>query len=131
MSVTAGQIIARGLTNRCPNCGGRTLFARLFKAADQCRICGLKFERDDGFYLGAIVINYTLTALLSVVPACVLVFLEVLSVPLALALALGGCLILPLVLYRPCKSVWLMIYYVCLPHELPANARKADARGPG
>ncbi len=26
MKVTRGQIIARGLTNRCPNCGGRTLF---------------------------------------------------------------------------------------------------------
>lgn len=28
MAVTTGQIIARGILHRCPNCGGRTLLRR-------------------------------------------------------------------------------------------------------
>ena len=40
---------------------------------------------------------------------------------LALAIALTGAALLPLVLYRTTWSVWLMIYYICLPDELHTN----------
>ena len=54
MKVTRLQIVARGLSNRCPNCGGRTLFREgtLFQVNAACPRCGLKIERDDGFFLG-------------------------------------------------------------------------------
>ena len=47
MQVTRSQIIARGLTNCCPNCGGRTLFkaGTLFQVNKECPACGLKIER--------------------------------------------------------------------------------------
>ena len=63
MQVTRGQIIARGLANRCPNCGGRTLFkaGTLFELDQTCRDCGLKIEKDEGFFLGAMAINYGVT----------------------------------------------------------------------
>ena len=57
MKVTRIQIIARGLTNRCPNCGARTLFkaGSLFQVNKQCSACGVTIERDndEGFYLGS------------------------------------------------------------------------------
>ena len=55
MKVTHGQIISRGLANRCPNCGGNRLFkdGTLFQLNDGCPDCGLKFEKDEGFFLGA------------------------------------------------------------------------------
>ena len=62
MQVTRVQIIGRGLTNRCPNCGGRTLIqsGTLFKVTKDCPACGFQIERsnDEGFFLGSMSLNY-------------------------------------------------------------------------
>ena len=52
--VTRGQIIARGPSNRCPNCGARSLFKEgtLFEVNPDCSHCGLKIERDEGGFAG-------------------------------------------------------------------------------
>ena len=53
MHVTRIQIVARGLTNCCPNCGGRTLFkaGTFFQVNKECSACGFVIERanDEGF----------------------------------------------------------------------------------
>ena len=65
MNVTRVQIVARGLTNCCPNCGSRTLFkpGTLFQLNKQCPNCGVRFERDndEGFFLGSLSLNYGVT----------------------------------------------------------------------
>ena len=50
MKVTPGMIVSRGLSNRCPNCGGRRLFKEgtLFELNGECPDCHLKFEKDEG-----------------------------------------------------------------------------------
>ena len=57
MTVTRVQIVARGLTHRCPNCGAPTLFktGALFRINPKCSACGFEFERanDEGFFLGS------------------------------------------------------------------------------
>ena len=61
MKVTRPQIVARGLTNRCPNCGGKTLFksGSFFEVNKTCSACGFVIERDgdEGFYLGSMSLN--------------------------------------------------------------------------
>ena len=65
MNVTRLQVVARGLTHRCPNCGARTLFApgKLFQVNKSCSACGFRFERDndEGFFLGSMSLNYGVT----------------------------------------------------------------------
>ena len=63
MKITRVQIAARGLANRCPNCGGRTLFkaGTFFEVNKACPVCGLKIERDEGFFLGSMSLNYGVT----------------------------------------------------------------------
>lgn len=121
MPVTSGQIIARGLTMRCPNCGGRTLFAGVLKANERCPVCGFVFEREEGFFLGAVVINYAFTTFLLIVPLGVAVFMQLISVTVALLLGLAWCVVFPLIFYRLSKSLWLMTYYLFFPRHLPAN----------
>lgn len=124
--VSVMQIIARGLTLRCPNCGARSLFRRLLAMNDRCWRCGLLFEREEGFFLGAMVFNYTFTALIAGVVPCIILLAGLAYAPLAdqirlfvIAIAAGATL--PFLLYRPSKSLWLMTYYVFLPGDLPAN----------
>ena len=76
--------MTRGLLHRCPNCGGNTLFGRWLRMNRTCTRCGLKFEREDGFFLGALVFDYTLIAVLTLFPVLILVFTGVLSMWTAL-----------------------------------------------
>ncbi len=129
MQVTRGQIIARGLRNCCPNCGGRTLFqeGRLFDIADSCRACGLKIEKDDGFFLGAMSLNYGVVVFGYLAPVALLWYAGVLGNRTAVVLALAGAVVLPIVLYRSSRSWQLMSYYFFLPQHLPANRRQLGA----
>jgi uncharacterized protein (DUF983 family) len=121
--VTRGQIIARGLTNRCPNCGGRTLFraGTLFELNRECARCGLRFERDEGFFLGSMSLNYGVTLIGFLGPVVALAWYRAIPVVTAVVLAGVGAMIVPALFYRSSRSWWLMNYYLFLPQHLPAN----------
>jgi len=127
--VTRAQIVARGLTNRCPNCGGRTLFkaGRPFELNPECPRCGLRFEKDEGFFLGSMSLNYGMTIVLCLGPVTALAWGGVISITTAVILAAAGAVLFPLLFYRSSRSWWLMNYYVFLPQHLPANRDPARA----
>jgi uncharacterized protein (DUF983 family) len=129
MPVTRGQIILRGLTNRCPNCGGRTLFkpGTLFAVNPACPRCGLKIEKDEGFFLGSMALNYGVTTAGFLAPVAVLAYGRIITIPWAVGLAAAGAIVLPVLFYRSSRSWWLMNYYVFLPHHLPANRLHLNA----
>ncbi|MFH1497824.1 MAG: DUF983 domain-containing protein [Verrucomicrobiota bacterium] len=123
--VTRGQIIARGLANRCPNCGGHTLFkeGRLFEVNRSCTDCGLPIERDEGSFLGAISLNYGITVVGFLVPVMLVWLAGGLSGRAAAVIAVVGAIGFPILFYRSSRSWWLMNYYLVVPHHLPANQR--------
>ncbi len=129
MKVTRVQIAARGLTNCCPNCGERTLFVpgAPFKVASSCTACGLKLEREEGSFLGAMSLNYGMTICLFLVPVLVAYLLGGLSGLTAAILAGFGAVGFPILFYRSSRSWWLMNYYLVLPQHLPANQRAVEA----
>ena len=129
MKVTRLQIVARGLTNRCPNCGGRTLFkaGTLFEVNKVCPACGLKIERegDEGFFLGSMSLNFGVTLVCFLTPVMLLAYYKVIGATTAEVLAGVGCLGVPALFYRSSRSWWLMNYYILFPHHLPANQETA------
>ena len=131
MPVTRLQIVARGLTNRCPNCGGRTLFqpGAFFTVNQQCSACGFTIERanDEGFYLGSASLNFGMTITLYLVPVMLLAYYDKITTTAAIVLAGVGALGFPILFYRSSRSWWLMNYYVLFPHHLPANGGKGRA----
>ena len=57
--VGAARVFARGARKRCPRCGERDLWTTWFRSKPRCPSCDLRFEQQEGGYLGAMVINYT------------------------------------------------------------------------
>lgn len=133
MKVTRWQIVARGLTNRCPNCGGRTLFQRgsFFAVNQSCPRCGLPIERDEGFFLGSMSLNYGVTIIGWLTPVALLWHGGALSGRVAAILAGAGAIFVPVLFYCSSRSWWLMNYYLVLPHHLPANRDMARDGEPG
>lgn len=125
MHVTRVHIVQRGLANRCPNCGNRTLFREgtLFEVNPECPACGLKLERDEGFFLGSLSLNYGVTLVVFLLPVMLLAFAGVIGATTAIVLAGVGAIGFPVIFYRSSRSWWLMAYYYFLPHHLPANQR--------
>lgn len=133
MNVTRVQIVFRGLTNRCPNCGERTLFARgkLFELNKTCPSCGFRFDRgnDEGFFLGSMSLNYGVTLVAFLLPVALLAFAGVIGSTTAIVLAVVGAVLVPVLLYRSSRSWFLMNYYFFLPHHLPANSTDTAEEG--
>lgn len=123
MSVTRSQIIGRGLRIHCPNCGSPGLFkeGKWFTLNRSCTRCGLRFERDEGGFLGAISLNYGFTVVCFLVPVLVLYLKGILSGLAASLIAGVGAIVVPMLFYRHSRSLWLMNYYLVLPQHLPAN----------
>src|SRR5918912_1830999 len=53
--------LLRSLTLRCPVCGRSSIVQRPFKIKDHCPVCDALFMREEGFFVGAILINVVTT----------------------------------------------------------------------
>ena len=124
MHVTRRQIFSRGLHGACPNCGGPLRFEPGLRLPERCPApgCGLRWQRSPGYYLGAVVWNYTLTVLLALPVVLESLAAGWIRLGPAIAIAVALALVLPVLFYKASWSLWLMTYYFFLPHELPANA---------
>src|ERR1700739_4783360 len=69
-------IVRRAAHWRCPNCGRGRLFRGVFRMLPRCPECGLSYFPEQGYYVGAMIINYIVTS------ACVVtIFLVSLLMP--------------------------------------------------
>lgn len=74
---------------------------------ERCESCGVKYEREPGFFLGSIYINYGLTSLIVAALYPILRFhYRVPSTPLMLA-SLAFILVFPVIFFRHSRSLWL------------------------
>lgn len=111
-------VFLMGVRGQCPRCGGENLFQSPFRLYPNCPACGLPIEKEDGWGLGAIPLNYAITCVFWVLPVAILFMVGVFTLKAALVTAGIGCLVIPFLTYRFSKRLWLGIYFAVLPHEL-------------
>ncbi|MGA7227440.1 MAG: DUF983 domain-containing protein [Acidimicrobiia bacterium] len=106
---SAGTItmIGRALRRRCPRCGAKA-FQSYFSLNEDCTSCGLHFEREEGYWVGALIINTTITFGTFIVIFVGGILITWPDVPWALLMGLtvGINLILPIVFYPQSKTIW-------------------------
>jgi len=111
-------MIWRGLTRRCARCGGGKLFKRYLNMVDDCPTCGYHFEREDGYWGGALAINIIATGGLFTVVFVIALVLTVPNVPVAplLAILVPIALFVPILYYPFSKTVWVAVDRAFLQH---------------
>lgn len=57
---TAGQKWKALLLQRCPNCCEGRIYERGMKINQRCPVCNLLFEREPGYFLGAMYVSYAM-----------------------------------------------------------------------
>src|SRR6201987_5378748 len=104
------QIVRRAARWRCPNCGRGELFRGVFRMLQRCPVCGLSYFPEQGYYVGAMIINYGITT--AIVVAIFLVSLlfpdfTLLSTNSKIVLWMVFAAALSLLLMRHSYSFWL------------------------
>jgi uncharacterized protein (DUF983 family) len=101
----------RALRLRCPRCGRAPLFRGWFAMNVVCAVCDLKFERAQGYWVGAIYVNYAMTVLIAVGGFFLLRVTVDLDTPWQLALWVPFVIVFPLWFFRYSRSLWLALEY--------------------
>ncbi len=105
------KTLSWGLILRCPNCGQGGLFRQWLRMVDRCPRCGLHFEREEGYWSGAVAINTVVTELVFFGILAIAVILTWPDPPLA-PLLIGALLVnvlFPLFFYPFSKTIWVAI----------------------
>lgn len=132
--VGPGRMVVRGFARRCPRCGARKLFHSLLKMKERCPRCGLRFEREEGFFLGAYVVNFVVAEGLVGVVLFVAILYAVNNpgtsfVPYAvvgMVLAIVG----PVLFFPNARTVWAALDLAARPLD-PGEEADAAAHGHG
>jgi len=118
-------MFGRAMLRRCPNCGGRRIFGRWLVLADDCPSCGIHFERQEGYWVGAVAINTVATVILFSVVFVGTMVLFWPDVPWGgiLAVVVVMNLLFPIVFYPVSKTLWIAIDLAVHPEVRGDSAR--------
>lgn len=125
-TASASTRVWRALTRKCPRCGAPA-FKTYFGLAETCPSCGFRFEREHGYWVGAMIINTTFvfgTFLLSFVGGILITWPDVPWTQLLIILLLING-ILPVLFYPLSKTLWSafeMGWHPLEPEEIEAAA---------
>ena len=125
------RMLTRGLFRRCPRCGGGKLFTSWLKMKPNCPRCGMRFEREEGFFLGAFTVNFGVM-LLSLALFIAVGIAVTLPDPPPGKLALGGMvvgLVVPIAFYPMSRTFWSAIDLIMKPLE-PSEVEAARSAAP-
>ncbi|MEW6732543.1 MAG: DUF983 domain-containing protein [Acidobacteriota bacterium] len=115
MNTPSGQVLQtlfRSLRLKCPACGRATLYQRIYKLRERCAFCGMLFQREQGYFVGAMYINILFTELLALIGWLTCVFVLQATDRTLLLVMIVLALICPLLFYHHAQSLWLAFNYI-------------------
>ncbi len=127
-------MLSRALRRRCVLCGHRPIFDGWFALRARCPSCGLRFEREEGYWVGALIANIAVAEALFAVLFIGGILLTHPDVPwtgLGVAAA-AAMVVVPIVFYPLSKMLWLWVDLAFVHHldadDLAANDPDSDGR---
>ncbi|HEU5347014.1 MAG TPA: DUF983 domain-containing protein [Ktedonobacterales bacterium] len=111
------RLLWHALRLRCPYCGKGRLFSHGYTMNDHCSFCGWKFEREEGYWIGAVAINLGVAEMLAAAAAIPLAIMQV-SPLLVMGIGIPLVIALPFLFYRHSKSFWMALDFMIHPVSL-------------
>jgi uncharacterized protein (DUF983 family) len=108
-------MIAAGIRLKCSRCGLGSLYEKPFRMRANCPSCGLKFEREQGYFVGAIYINYAATVAIAVPGFFILDVFTNISINQQLAIWVPFAVIFPLLFFHHSRALWLVLDHLFNP----------------
>jgi uncharacterized protein (DUF983 family) len=107
-------LLTRALRLRCPVCGQASMFTTWFRMRERCPRCVWRFEREEGYFTGAIAINLVVAELVLCAAA---IWLIAEGVPLFVSIPIGivAAFALPLLGWPFSRSLWVALDLVLHP----------------
>ncbi len=101
----------RALRLRCPLCGARGIFTRWGQLHDRCPGCGYSFAREEGYWVGGMIVNLGVAQILFMATFLTGTALTWPDVPWTALIAAGVVLMvgLPIWLYPRSKTLWIWL----------------------
>jgi uncharacterized protein (DUF983 family) len=117
---STGTLLARGLGRRCPRCGSGGLFTRWFRLSERCPRCRLDFEHEEGYWVGAMIVNVAVAELAFVVTFAAGLLMTWPDVPWGLltVVCVAVNAAVPVLFYPWSKTIWMAIDGVMNPDRL-------------
>jgi uncharacterized protein (DUF983 family) len=106
------RVLGRALRLKCPSCGETKLFESFLKVRRACDHCGMVFQQEQGYFIGAIYINVGLTYFLILATYAVsLIFWSTIS-NRAYVIMLAFAATVPIAFFRWSRSFWLALNFL-------------------
>ncbi|HLN31128.1 MAG TPA: DUF983 domain-containing protein [Gemmataceae bacterium] len=107
---------------RCPRCRTGRIFRGHFAMNDPCPVCGLIYEREEGYFLGAMYFSYFLSSgiLIAFYVAAYLLLPGWNSMPLALVAVILYLPFMPAV-FRYSRVLWIYFERAVSPSDISAG----------
>jgi uncharacterized protein (DUF983 family) len=106
-------------TLRCPRCLDGHVWRRFLSMNLACPVCGFVFDREPGYFAGAMVVSYALAVPILAAMVIVLITLGQLDPVVALIVGNTAYLILVPFIFRYSRVVWLHLDWLIDPGERP------------
>ncbi|HWP57544.1 MAG TPA: DUF983 domain-containing protein [Candidatus Acidoferrales bacterium] len=106
------KVLVRGLCLSCPRCGARGIFQSFWNLRRRCPACRLKFEREQGYFVGAIYLNYAATVSIVVPGYFLLDYFAGVSLRTQLLVWGSAAVIFPIAFFPFSKGLWLGLGYM-------------------
>lgn len=122
------------MRRRCGRCGERAILDGHFRLRDHCPRCGYEFKREEGFFTGVILVNFSVTlAVLWLVIMAYVLWRAATDSHSGLAPMLVGCVaigvLLPIAFYPRAAATWAALDLVMRPLEPEEEAEAAVRSG--
>jgi uncharacterized protein (DUF983 family) len=109
------------IRQRCPICLQGQVFTSLFGMHTHCPDCGVKFERETGYFLNSMFIGYSAGFLVLVPTALLLAFLDVSILIFSVVIIVQTAILTPLI-FRYARIIWMHADQVLDPRK-PAQSK--------
>ena len=125
-------MMKRGLRRSCPRCG-EPAYLGWFEMKEFCDSCGLRFEREPGYWVGAVIINTTVIFATFLVVFGGMVLVTYPDVPWGLVLGVTAIanVAIPIFFYPISRTLWAgmeLSWHPLEPDEIEAAAGRVSGR---